>query len=231
VPPSSSSISHHSIQSGKQILDAVLVRPAPGAEKAALLICHGIGETVGHWLAVQHLLAAHGVASLVFDFSGYGRSSGLFTSRQAEDDAIAGFHWLKENLPDRSVSILGFSLGSGVAAAILSRVPARSLVLCASFTSFRDAAVSCGLPRCLEFVVPPIWRTGDTLRHCSIPVMILHGQNDRLFPLRMAATLKAASAANSELVIAPNVAHNEPHRRPKLSYWGIVISYLMPSVD
>src|SRR5579871_4724340 len=59
-------ISRHSIPGGHLPLDAVFVKPAqsPGA---ALLICHGIGEIVDHWIPAQTLLAANGVASLVFD--------------------------------------------------------------------------------------------------------------------------------------------------------------------
>jgi hypothetical protein len=38
------------IQSGSNLLDAVFVTPAAGAVQSVLLICHGIGETVEHWL-------------------------------------------------------------------------------------------------------------------------------------------------------------------------------------
>src|SRR5579859_5641549 len=64
-------VSRHLIPSGGRALDAVLVRPFD-EPRAALLICHGIGETVDYWTGVQHLLASRGVASLVFDYSGYG---------------------------------------------------------------------------------------------------------------------------------------------------------------
>jgi pimeloyl-ACP methyl ester carboxylesterase len=75
--------SRHVIHSGNTVLDAVFVTPEESGTKASLLICHGIGETVEHWLGVQQLLAANGVASLVFDYSGYGRSSGFFNSSQS----------------------------------------------------------------------------------------------------------------------------------------------------
>jgi hypothetical protein len=74
-------VSRHAIQSGNHVLDAVLVKPESSIAQASVLICHGIGETVENWLGVQQLLAASGVASLVFDYSGYGRSSGFFNSR------------------------------------------------------------------------------------------------------------------------------------------------------
>jgi hypothetical protein len=86
---SQSVASRHVIHSGKNVLDAVFVTRDANTVKASLLICHGIGETVEHWLGVQQLLAASGVASLVFDYSGFGRSSGFFNAKRCERDAVA----------------------------------------------------------------------------------------------------------------------------------------------
>jgi Serine aminopeptidase, S33 len=69
-------VSRHIITSGNETLDAVFVEPEAERARAALLICHGIGETVADWFTVQTFLAEHGVASLVFDYAGYGKSTG-----------------------------------------------------------------------------------------------------------------------------------------------------------
>jgi len=220
-------ISRHAVQSGNHVLDAVFVKPDASTARASLLICHGIGETVEHWLGVQQLLAANGVASLVFDYSGYGRSSGLFSSSQSEQDAVAAFLCLERMTAPLPVSILGFSLGSGIAAAMISKVPAHRLVLCAGFTSLRKAAVSIGLPKALAFLVPPIWVAEEALRACQIPVLVVHGEKDRLFPVRMAEELSSLCSSPSELVIVPKVAHNQPFRHPQLSYWGLIVSRLV----
>ena len=221
-------VSRHAIPSGNQMLDAVLVTPDANGARASVLICHGIGETVEHWLAVQQQLAANGVASLVFDYSGYGRSSGFFNSSQSEQDAIAAFVYLVRLTAPLPVSVLGFSLGSGIAAAIIHKVPAHRLVLCAAFTSLRNAAVSIGFPKALVSLVPPVWDAKDALCNCPIPVLVVHGEKDRLFPVRMAQELIALCGSQSELVIVPTVAHNQPFRRPQLSYWGTIVSWLLP---
>jgi hypothetical protein len=220
-------VSRPAIASGGNSLDAVLVRPASVAEQASLLICHGIGETVQHWFAVQQLLAANGVASLVFDYSGYGRSTGSFSPAQAEQDSIAAFRSLQELTAPLPVSVLGFSLGSGIAAAITPRVPAKTLLLCAAFTSLREAAVSIGIPRWLAFGVPPIWNAEQALCGCSVPVLIVHGEEDRLFPARMAAELHTMCGTDTELIMIPNLSHKEPYARPELSYWGLIINRLL----
>ncbi len=217
-------VSRHSIQSGKNLLDAVFVKPDRDAPRASVLICHGIGETVDHWIPVQQILAANGVASLVFDYSGYGRSSSHFTSAQSAQDTISAFHFLERLTAPLPVSILGFSMGSGIANSILSKVPAHRLVLCAAFTSLRKAAVRVGVPKAFAFAVPPIWEAADALRENTAPVLIVHGEKDRLFPVSMAADLNAFCGSASELVIVPKLAHNEPFRYPKIAYWGQIVS-------
>jgi alpha-beta hydrolase superfamily lysophospholipase len=218
--------SRHSIHSGRNILDAVLMMPDSGSVTASLLICHGIGETVQHWIPVQQLLAANGVASMVFDYSGYGRSSGFFNSNQSELDAVSAFEYLQRLTAPLPVSVLGFSLGSGIAPAILSRVPVHRLMLCAAFTSLRKAAVSVGVPRSLAFAVPPIWDAEATLRNSSIPLLVVQGDQDRLFSVQMAAELASYSGARCEFVTVQGLTHNEPFYRPHLSYWGRIAAWL-----
>lgn len=215
------------IESGGNILDAVLVEPTSQAARAKVLICHGISETVQHWYGVQQLLAANGVASLVFDYSGYGNSSGAFGARQSELDAESAFRAFEPLTAPLPISLLGFSLGSGIAAAVLPRVPAKSLLLCAAFTSIRAAARSLGVFGMLAYAAPAIWNSTDSLRACEIPVQIVHGEKDRLFPVAMASALKAACGSSAELIIVPGVAHDEPFWRPQLSFWGPIVGHLV----
>jgi alpha-beta hydrolase superfamily lysophospholipase len=221
-------ISRPPIARGKQILDAVFVAPAGEPVRAAVLLCHGIGETVDHWFGVQKLLASQGVASLVFDYAGFGRSTGGIRWKQCEQDAIDAFGALQVLVPDSPVSILGFSLGGGIAAAVLDRISAQKLILCSSFTSFQDAACSAGLPRRLSRLSPPIWNTAETLGRCSLPVLVLHCENDRLFPRQMASDLVSSCKACVALVIVPDHEHNDPVYRPQRRYWDHVVSILVP---
>ena len=219
-------VSHHWISSEGNRLHAAYVAPAVSAPKAALLICHGIGEIVEYWFPVQQLLAANCVASLVFDYSGYGRSSGSIDWSQCELDAVNAFKYLKRIAPSTPISMLGLSMGSGIAAAIIRKITPQRLFLCGSFTSYRAAACSIFLPRFLSAIVPPIWNSQETLRNCPFPVVIVHGEKDPLFPVQMAADLASACGDNAELIVVPNLSHNEPFYRPRLSYWNLIISRL-----
>jgi alpha-beta hydrolase superfamily lysophospholipase len=220
----------HIIHSGNNLLDAVLAMPEEKPPRAGLLICHGIGETVQHYRAVQQILATAGVATLVFDYSGYGRSSGYFSAVQSERDAISAFRFLERITAPLPVSVLGFSLGSGIAGTILSQLPVHRLVLCAAFTSLRKAAVRAGIPKAVAFLVPPIWDAEEALRASPVPRLIVHGEKDRLFPVRMAEELASSCQGCTELVLVPKLAHNQPFRRPEVSYWGLVAAWLQRPV-
>jgi alpha-beta hydrolase superfamily lysophospholipase len=219
-------ISEHWIPSGGNLLHAAYVVPAANPPKAALLICHGIGEIVSYWLPVQHLLAINGVASLVFDYSGYGCSTGSIDWTQCELDALAAFEYLQHLAPSTPLSLLGLSLGSGVAAAIVNQVGPKRLFLCGAFTSFRAASCAICVPRFLSALVPPIWNAEEALRDCKLPVVIVHGEKDPLFPVHMASDLASICGSNAELIVVPNLTHNEPFYHPRLSYWDLIISRL-----
>jgi hypothetical protein len=218
--------SHHAIPGADHFLDAVFVEPARAPARGAVLLCHGIGETVEQWFGVQQLLAANGVASLVFDYSGYGKSGGRPDWEQFELDAVAAFGALEDLAPSLPISVLGFSLGSGVATATIDRLAAHRLILCEAFTSFRHAAVSVRIPRPLARLVPPIWHAQLRLAECKLPVLIVHGEKDRLFPIAMAHELAGWCEPPAEVVLVPKTTHNQPFRKPQLSYWGPIVEWL-----
>ena len=109
------------VASGERRLDAVWVAPAAGGP--VVLVCHGIGETVGLWGGVQAYLEDRGVGSLAFDYSGYGRSGGWVSAAHCEGDLIAAFAEVQRRAgAEARVFVLGFSLGSGVAAQVAARL-------------------------------------------------------------------------------------------------------------
>jgi pimeloyl-ACP methyl ester carboxylesterase len=111
---------------------------------------------------------------------------------------------------------------------MITRVAAHRLVLCAAFTSFRAAAHSWGVPRRFVAVLPHIWRAEEALRDYSAPVLIVHGEQDRLFPVQMAEDLAACCAAGAVLLVVPELSHDQPFYRPHISYWGPILSHLAP---
>ena len=217
-----------SVDSGRHRLDAMFVRPAYGQPRGAVLICHGIAETVELWRPVQELLAAEGVASLVFDYVGYGRSQGRIGATQCEQDAVAAFGCLQALTPALGTTVLGFSMGSGVACAVMDRVPAKSFVLCGAFSSFTAACLRFRVPRRLA---PDLWDNVAALRGCTVPVMIVHGERDRLFPSKMARQLAEASGASAGYVSLPTMTHEGVYLCPQPAYWRGIADFVAEAAE
>jgi pimeloyl-ACP methyl ester carboxylesterase len=162
---------------------------------------------------------------MIFDYSGYGHSPGKANWTQWEDDSVAAFELLQRLVDPMPVSILGFSMGTGIASVIMPRISAHRLILCASCTSFRNGARSIGLPAFLMRYVPPIWDAAAALPGCPVPVFFVHGDKDKLFPVQMSRDL-AALVPGSKLIVIPNLGHSEPFHKPHISYWGHIVSFL-----
>ncbi len=212
--------------SGRRRLAAVFVDGEDAVP--VLLICHGIGETVGHWSAVQTFFEERGIGSMVFNYSGYGKSSGAIRVEHCDEDFVAAYAELRRRVgTERQVFVLGFSLGSGIAARGVGRLrPAPAgLFLCEAFTSFRDAVGAAGVPGGLARFAPEIWDTVAAMRSVQVPVCVVHSDGDRLFPVEMARRI--AEACRGELVVASGLTHNEPYLRPTEAYWGVVVERVM----
>lgn len=216
----------HKITSGKNILDAVYVEPADQPLRAGVLICHGIGEIVAQWFPIQRIFAESGIATLVFDYSGYGRSTGLPDFLQFEQDAISSFEVLKRLASGAPITLLGFSLGTGIAPAILPQVKADRLVLCAGYTSFRNAARAAWIPPFMTPLVPPIWSAREALFDCRLPILIVQGDRDRLFRGHMGQELHACTDGRADLLTLPARTHNSPFYHPKPEYWNPIINWI-----
>jgi alpha-beta hydrolase superfamily lysophospholipase len=211
------------IPSGRRRLSAVYV--SAGDQTPAVLICHGIGELVEYWGRVQALLQGMGVSSLVFNYSGYGTSTGHLSTAHCEDDALAAFRELARR-GHRSIVLLGFSLGTGVGCAVASRVDVDGLVLCEGFSTLREAAMAVGFPPWVTRMVPDAWDTVHRVCELKKPVLVVHSDVDGLFPLSMATRVAEACGSRGTLIVINGVSHNAPIFAPTEEYWQPIAEWV-----
>jgi len=211
------------IASGWRRLSAVYV--TAGKDAPAVLICHGIGELVEYWSGVQELLKGRGVSSLVFNYSGYGESTGRVSTESCEEDALAAYQELVSR-GHRLIVLLGFSLGTGVSCAVASRMDVDGVVLCEGFSSLREAGMAMGFPRWMTRGVPDVWNTVRRVGELKVPVLVVHGDVDGLFPLLMAEQVAEACGAHGKLLVIPGISHNAPIFAATEEYWQPVADWV-----
>jgi alpha-beta hydrolase superfamily lysophospholipase len=211
------------IASGKRRLSAVYV--SAGDATPVVLICHGIGELVEYWGGVQSLLREMGISSLVFNYSGYGTSSGMLSAAHCEEDAAAAYREL-EGRGHSSIVLLGFSLGTGVGCAVASHVGVDGLVLCEGFSSLREAGLAMGFPHWLARLIPDVWDTVHRAGDLKMPVLVAHSDIDGLFPLSMAERVAEACGTRGRLIVARGFTHNAPIFAPTEEYWQPIAEWV-----
>nr|WP_246409221.1 alpha/beta fold hydrolase [Granulicella aggregans] len=230
------------ITSGSRRLDGLVLLPVSNS-KAAVLILHGIGERLSYWRKAQEMLATNGIASLIFDYSGYGTSAGATTPENLRQDTLAAYDALQRLIPStRPPFLLGLSLGTGVAVdAAPHLVPAPSgVVLCEAFSSLRSAAqaVLAAIPlpefaiRALAKLLPDVYRTAVSVRQVASPLLIVHSDADELFPVTMAHEIFSAAREDegrrAELFVPRSYAHNDAYLNPVPGYWQPILDFLVP---
>jgi len=212
------------IQSGSRDLSAVYVRASDDAP--AFLICHGIGEQVEYWSGVQKLLKAMDISSLVFNYSGYGASTGRVSVAHCEEDAIAAYCDLKGR-GHRSIFLLGFSLGSGVVSAVAPKLNVDGVVICQGYSTLREAALAFGFRRWMTHAMPDVWHNVRGLNEGTTPVLVVHSDGDLLFPVSMAKRVHEACGTKGELIIASGFTHDGPVYLPTEVYWRPIAEWAL----
>src|SRR5215211_2811296 len=105
-----------------------------------LLLCHGNAGNIGDRVLHAALLTDVGFDVVLFDYRGYGRSTGRPSEEGTYRDARAAGAALvrQEEVDESRVIYLGESLGAAVALALALEAPPRGLILQSAFTSVRD---------------------------------------------------------------------------------------------
>ena len=157
---------------------------------ASALYCHG---NTGNLTNVAHLmphLVESGFNILLWDYRGYGKSSGRASIRGVIIDTLAAAQLHDAIRPQELPSLLfGFSLGGAIAAQVIRRHAFKALILQSTFTTLRDIA-RVAFPRFpLHLVSGTSFNTLRVLKELQIPVLILHGSNDEACPCWMADRL------------------------------------------
>jgi len=173
-------------------LGAWLVR-VPDA-RGTVLFCHGNAGNISHRVSTLKILAGLDMDVLIFDYRGFGASTGEPSEEGLYADAMAAWRFLgtRGTEPERTI-IMGRSLGGGVAVWLASQVDAAGLVAESTFTS----AVDLGSEHY------PFLPVGLLLRHrfesieriaeVGEPVLVAHSDEDTLIPSHHGQALFAAA--------------------------------------
>ena len=175
-----------------------------------VLLCHGNAGNVGDRVLHATVLTAVGFDVLLFDYRGYGDSSGTPSEQGTYRDARAALACLLRQ-PDVDASrvlYLGESLGGAVALELALAHPPAGLVLLSAFTSVRAMGrVHYALiPTAL---VPDAYPSLRLIGELRAPLLVLHGEDDAIVPVEHGRALLDAAPDPKRMRIVPGAGHND----------------------
>src|SRR6058998_910460 len=178
----------------------------------ALLWFYGNGETVAAMWPIVREFQPPGTAVLVLDYPGYGGSGGRATEGALYAAADAAYATLaaRPDVDPQRIYVYGRSLGSAVATYTAAHHPVAGLILESPFTNAAAMAkYHYGLlPR---FLLRLSLDNVANVRRVSCPILLFHGDADRLVPTAMGMAVAAAATGPVEVVLIHGAGHNDTY--------------------
>jgi uncharacterized protein len=168
--------------------------PAPAA-KGTMLFFHGNAGNISH--RVEYLLMFHrlGYNTFIFDYRGYGQSSGSPSESGTYLDAQSAWRYLTEakGIPPARIVLFGESLGGAVAAWLAMNEKPGALVLASVFTSVPDMAAKIYPFLPVRLLSRFDYNTIEYLQFVTCPVFVAHSPQDDIVPFAHGRALYQAA--------------------------------------
>jgi fermentation-respiration switch protein FrsA (DUF1100 family) len=200
--------------------------PAAAPAAGHVLFCHGNAGNVGDRALHAGLLSAAGLDVLLFDYRGYGRSSGHAGETGTYRDARAARSALlrQPGVDAARVFYLGESLGGAVALPLALEFPPAGLILQSTFTSVRDLARA-HYPFVPNRVVPDAYPSLRLVPRLQAPLLVLHGDRDEIVPLLHGDALFEAAPEPKRMHVFADAGHNDLVSQNSAAYAQLIAAW------
>jgi uncharacterized protein len=195
--------------------------------RGVLLFCHGNGGNISALLESARIFNRLGLDLLVFDYRGYGESSGSPSEQGLYRDAEAAWNYLERvrGVPSQNIVVFGWSLGGSVAAWTSQAHRPGALILEGAFTSFQDAARDRVPGVFVTLFIPDQYPTKRYVARVQCPILIIHSRDDEVIPFRHGEVLFAAAPGVAEQLVTRG-SHNRAFLDSQPYYEAAIDSFL-----
>lgn len=188
--------------------------PSESSSPEVVLYLHGNGVNIGANLGPVKKFHSYGMDVLIIDYRGYGRSEGKFPNEsEVYRDAQAAWDYLvlKRNVAAEKIFIFGHSLGGAIAIDLAVRKPnAAGVIVESTFTSMVEMIDHQGIYSFLpaKLVLNQRFDTSSKLKLLRVPLLLIHGTDDRTVPCAMSQVLYDMAEVPKQLLLISFASHN-----------------------
>lgn len=186
-------------------LNGLLFKTA--APKGLIVYLHGNAGSLASWGAVAKAYTDLNYDVFIYDYRGYGKSEGAIRNEnQLFADNQKVYDYLKNYKYPKTI-ILGYSIGTGMAAQLAATNKPDLLILQAPYYSLTDL-VQHSFPALPSFVLKYKFETYKLLDNCSFPVVLFHGDEDEVIYYQSSEKLLKTLKPEDRLVTLKGQGHN-----------------------
>lgn len=201
-------------------LTAVTSAPEPGLtlthwyhppatpEQPVIVFFHGNGSNHDNTVAKMRPFIAVGFGLLAVGYRGYSGNPGKPSEPGITADARSALDWAAgEGYGPERLVYFGESLGTAVAVKMASERAPRALVLEAPPSSVADVAAAHYWYLPVRLLIRDPWDSMSRIAAVGAPLLFLHGEGDRVVPVRFGRKLYAAAVEPKQAIWHPEALH------------------------
>jgi uncharacterized protein len=198
--------------------------------RARIVYFHGNGGNLSNWAPILAGIAGRGYSVFAVDYRGYGVSTGRPTERglYRDVDACLEAAWPTAETTAPLV-YWGRSLGAAMAAYAATITKADGIIIEAGFpdarTVIRDSPVLVALSVFSSYRFP----VAEFLGAAKAPVLVMHGDHDRVIPFALGRELFDALPGPKRFVVIAGGDHNDATAPDVEGYWAAIDGFIQAS--
>ena len=196
----------------------------------AFFILHGTGETLSDWRPLQAYLLSKGYSSFVFDYTGFGSSTGKPSVALLNEDAIEAhkkFATLTVNAKEQIA--FAHSLGGSILLETANKFKPlpNKVVTHAAFTTLREIGVEKKVfADSVKNNYPDVWNGYKNVKKLKSPLYIIHSIADKTIPMWMGEKLAKSGGNKVKLLKFDNAKHNIVYEDPTDKTWSKIFDFI-----
>ena len=187
--------------------------------KGLVFYLHGNAGDITRCEKDAYVYTDLGYDCFVLDYRGFGKSQGEIISQdQFYTDVEIAYDSLCRYYKENNVIILGYSIGTGPAAMLASKVDAKHLILLAPYYSMVDM-MNNQYPFIPGYFLEYKLKTYEFIPKVKFPISIFHGDADEIIYYGSSVKLKDHFSEKDELITLPNQYHGGMNENPIFVKW------------
>lgn len=176
-------------------------------DKAVVIFFGGNASALHSYAPLYQQMIDQGFGVLAAAYPGYPGNPGKATERSVTQAAVDQFDWLTNTVSARRIALFGSSLGTSVAAQLAGRRDVGLLIYDAPCTS-EMALIQMVIPYApVSLLTRDKFRTDHIMPRLRVPLLWLHGTDDRVVPLSQGQALYEAYEGPKDKLIVPGGRH------------------------